>query len=139
MMFRIVREPIDVASVEGSVRGDGYGGVVVFAGVVRATSDDGKPVLGLEYEAHETMAIEELERIAAELAQRHGDLRIAMVHREGPLNVGEVAVVVAVAAPHRAAAFAACAEAIDALKRRAPIWKKERYCDGSDRWRENAP
>lgn len=138
-MFAIVTEPIDVAAVEGAVREAGNGGVVSFVGIVRDRADDGRLVDGLSYEAHAAMAVACFEGIADELRARHGPLTMAIVHREGDLCVGDVAVAVAVAAPHRAAAFAACAEAVDALKARAPIWKRERYRDGTARWRENAP
>lgn len=138
-MLAIARAPIDVAAVEESVAFAECGAVVTFVGRVRERADDGRAVDGLTYEAHERMALETFESIAREQREQHGELRIAIVHREGSLNVGEIAVVVAVAAPHRREAFAACAAAIEALKRRAPIWKKERYRDGSDRWRENAP
>lgn len=137
MKFAISAQRIDVGDVERCVRDEKYGGIVTFVGVVRATAEDGRAVEALEYETHAPMAVAEFERIAREVQERHGDLRIAMSHREGRLAVGDVAVVVAVAAPHRATAFAACAQAVDALKRRAPIWKKECYHDGSDRWREN--
>ncbi len=138
-MFAVTETPIDAHRVEASVLAPGYGGVVTFLGFVRERSDDDRAVDGLAYEAHESMAVAEFEKIAAALRERYGDLRVAIVHRTGSLNVGEVAVVVAVAAPHRRVAFAACAEAIDELKKGAPIWKKERYLDGTDDWRENAP
>ena len=137
-MFAITREPIDVEAVAASVRALGFGGVVTFVGLVRDRADDGAQVDGLEYEAHAGMALDTFERIAQRLRERYGELNVAIVHRDGALRVGEVAVAVAVAAPHRKEAFAACAEAIDALKSEAPIWKKERYRDGSGRWRENA-
>jgi len=136
-MFAIVREPIDVAAVARDVRTEGCGAVVTFAGVVRDTSDDERPVTGLSYEAHESMAAQEFERIAAEARDRFGPCAIAVVHRIGDLQVGDVSVAVAVAAPHRGAAFDACEYAIDELKRRAPIWKKEHYAAGDSEWRTN--
>ncbi len=137
-MFAIARGAIDVVAVEDAVRAPECGAVVTFVGAVRAQSDDGLPVVGLDYESHEPLAVQTFEEIAREARERWGDLRVAVVHRAGVLDVGDVAVVVAVAAPHRAEAFSACAFAIDEVKRRAPIWKKERYRDGpAERWREN--
>lgn len=138
-MLLIVRDPIDVEAVSESVRSPGYGGVVTFVGLVRERADDGRGVDGLSYEAHAAMAVERFQRIADGLRECYGQLEVSIVHREGELRVGEVAVAVAVAAPHRREAFAACADAIDELKRDVPIWKKEHYRDGSERWRENAP
>jgi molybdopterin synthase catalytic subunit len=76
--------------------------------------------------------------IGAEASERFGNARVAIAHRVGELSLGEAAVAIAVAAPHRGAAFDACEYAIDELKRRVPIWKKERYVDGGEHWRENA-
>lgn len=137
-MFSIVREPINMEALAERVRADACGGVVTFAGIVRETSDDGRPVTGLSYEAHEDMALAEFERIAFEARERFGHCRIAVVHRVGELAIGEIAVGVAVASPHRAEAFDACEYVIDELKHRAPIWKKEHYTDGSGVWKENA-
>jgi molybdopterin synthase catalytic subunit len=137
-MLAIVREPIDVASIARSVRTDACGAVITFAGVVRAMSDDERVVTGLSYEAHEAMAITEFEKIAGEARERFGPCEIAIAHRTGDLQVGEVSVAVAVAAPHRGVAFDACEYAIDELKRRAPIWKKEHYARGGSEWRTNS-
>ena len=136
--FRIVRGPVDPRSLEGAqVAGDG--GVVTFLGVVRGRSDDGRAVTGLSYEAFEPMARREFEIIAGEARERFGDVRLSIVHAVGDLDVGAVAVAVEARAEHRAAAFDACRYAIDQLKLRAPIWKKERYADGAARWRVNDP
>jgi molybdopterin synthase catalytic subunit len=134
-MHRIARERIDPRDLERIVR-SGDGGVVTFLGVVRDAAPDGRPVGGLWYEAHEAMAIGEFETIANEARQRFGDVRIAIVHRVGELGVGDISVAVLAAAPHRDAAFDACRYAIDELKRRAPIWKKERYAAGGGEWIE---
>jgi len=136
-MFAVVRERIDVSAIAHGVRTDACGAVVTFAGVVRELSDDDRAVTGLSYEAHEAMARAEFERIAAEARERFGTCEISVVHRIGDLKVGEVSVAVAVAAPHRSAAFDACEYAIDELKRRAPIWKKEHYTRGESEWRTN--
>lgn len=139
MMHLLTRQPIDVASLEARVRTDACGAVVTFAGVVRERSDDDRPVTGLSYEAHETMAPREFARIADEARERFGPCEIAVIHRVGDLRIGEVAVAVVVACPHRGTAFDACEYVIDELKARAPIWKKEHYADGGDSvWKENA-
>jgi molybdopterin synthase catalytic subunit len=137
-LHRIVSEPIDPRELEQVVR-SGDGGVVTFLGIVRGDADDGRPVRALWYEAHESMALDEFAAIAHEACERFGDVRIAIVHRVGDVGVGEISVAVLAAAPHRAEAFDACEYAIDELKRRAPIWKKERYADGGAAWRETAP
>ena len=133
-MFRIVREPIDVRALD-TLTQHGDGGVVSFLGIVRETADDGRPVHGIYYEAFEPMAVREFETIAAEARDRYGEVALAIVHRIGELRIGEVAVAVLAAAPHRAEAFDACRYAIDQLKERAPIWKQERYADGERQWK----
>lgn len=137
-MFRITREPIDARELETAVRDDAFGGIVTFLGVVRERANDGRAVNGLEYEAHEEMALAEFQTIANEVHKRFSGTRLAIVHRVGALNVGETAVAVCAAAPHRGEAFDACEYAIDELKARAPIWKKERYTDGTGEWIANA-
>lgn len=137
-MFRISAEPIDAAALERAVRTDACGGIATFSGVVRERSDDGRPVTGLSYEAHEAMALAEFERIANEARERFGDCEIAVAHRIGDLRIGDVAVVVVAASPHRGTAFDACEYVIDELKARAPIWKKEHYADGGESvWKQN--
>jgi molybdopterin synthase catalytic subunit len=133
-MFRIVTDPIEPRALEEVVC-VGDGGVVTFFGIVRADADDGRRVSGLWYEAHEAMAIQEFEAIAGEARDRFGGVCMAIVHRIGELRVGEISVAVLAAAAHRGAAFDACRYAIDQLKRRAPIWKKERYADGAAEWK----
>jgi molybdopterin synthase catalytic subunit len=137
-MFRLQIEPIDARELEAAVRSDGCGGIATFLGVVRDRANDGRAVNGLEYEAHEAMALAEFETIAVEVRERFPGVRLAIVHRTGALNIGETAVAVCAAAPHRSEAFDACEYAIDELKARAPIWKKERYTDGSGEWIANA-
>jgi molybdopterin synthase catalytic subunit len=134
-VFSIVSDPIDVRSLEQVVR-TGDGGVVTFLGIVRDDAGDGRAVSALEYEAFESMAVHEFETIAREAQDRFGDVRLAIVHRVGKLGVGEVSVAVLAAAAHRAQAFEACRYAIDQLKHRAPIWKKECYADGGAQWHE---
>lgn len=106
------------------------GAVVVFAGTVREFTA-GKQTLYLEYEAYEDMAHKEMENIAKEIAQRWPQTQTAMAHRVGRLAINEVAVIIAVAAPHREEAFAAGRYAIERLKQTVPIWKKEQWKDGS--------
>jgi molybdopterin synthase catalytic subunit len=127
-LLRLVREPIDVGALAGATPADGA--VCLFVGVVR-NENQGRPVLHLEYEAYEEMALPLLEEIAAETARRYPVTGVRLVHRLGRLGVGEVSVAVAVSSPHRAEAFAACRFAIDNLKAKVPIWKKEFYADGS--------
>jgi molybdopterin synthase catalytic subunit len=137
-MFAIVRAPIDAARLEAAVRDDVFGAIVTFLGVVRERADDGRLVTGLEYEAYDAMALAEFETVAGEAYQRFGDVRLAIVHRVGRLAVGDIAVAVIAGSPHRGAAFDACEYAIDEVKSRAPIWKKELYADGDERWKSNA-
>lgn len=133
---RIVRGPVDVRELDETT-GAGYGGVVRFLGIVRDASE-GRAITGLSYEAYDTMAVAVFDAIAKEARERFGDVRLTIVHATGELKVGDVAVAVIAAAPHRAAAFDACRYAIDELKQRAPIWKQERYADGESRWRSDA-
>jgi len=131
-MILLVREPIDVAALQDV--GSSDGALCVFLGVVR-DENDGRRVLRLEYEAYEDMALPLMEEISAEARARFGVSDVRIVHRLGRLEIGEVSVAVAAASPHRAEAFAACRYAIDTLKARVPIWKKEFYADGAV-WRE---
>lgn len=138
MTYELTSAPIDAYALAERVRTDACGAVVTFAGVVRDRSDDGRPVAGLSYEAHETMAAAEFARIADEARERFGACEVAVTHRTGDLRVGEVAVAVAVACAHRGTAFDACEYVIDELKKRAPIWKKEQYADGGESvWKQN--
>jgi molybdopterin synthase catalytic subunit len=133
----IVREPIDPRTLEEATRTDACGGVVTFLGVVRESAHDGRAVTGLSYEAHEPMVLDVFMAIHREVSERHPQVRLRIVHRIGELRLGEIAVAVCAAAPHRSAAFAACSYAIEQLKARAPIWKKEHYTDGTGEWIAN--
>jgi molybdopterin synthase catalytic subunit len=113
-----------------AVRGPGMGGVATFTGLVRDHSD-GRVVERLEYEAYEPMAEKVFRELCEEIEHEIEGTRLAVEHRTGALVVGDVAVVIAAAAPHRAEAFRACQAMIDRLKQRAPIWKKEIGPDGS--------
>jgi molybdopterin synthase catalytic subunit len=128
--FTITSSAIDADAVRSAVVGPESGAVVVFHGTVRERTLD-RRVTYLEYEAYEPMAVAEMERLAAELTQEHGISRIACTHRVGRLDVGDDAMVVAVAAPHRAAALAATADFIARLKQDVPIWKKEHFVGGA--------
>jgi molybdopterin synthase catalytic subunit len=110
------------------------GAIVVMSGTVRDNTD-GKSVKYLEYQAYEPMAIVVFQQIARDIRQKWTDTnRIAIQHRIGKLEIGEISVLVAVGCPHRGEAFAACRYAIDTLKHNAPIWKKEYWQDGSSTW-----
>ncbi len=127
---RVLDTPLDVGAVVGRVMGPECGGLVTFVGAVRDASR-GKEIEHLEYEAYPEMAEQELDRIAEEAAQRWPGTRVAVDHRTGHLEIGDIAVVVAAASPHRAEAFEACRYTIDTLKERVPIWKKEVATDGA--------
>ena len=127
--LEIFNTPLDVMACVGQVTGPASGGVDVFIGTVRDATQ-GKAVLRLEFEAYESMALREMRKIAEQTFERWPVQAVAMHHRTGALQVGEVAVVIAVSAAHRDAAFAACRFAIDQLKETVPIWKKEVFEDG---------
>ena len=135
-MFALSDGPIDVAAVRQAVTDPLFGAVLVFEGVTR-DNFDGRTVTELSYEAYEAMAVPELERIGAEIAEKWPGARTAIVHRIGVVPVTETSVVIAVGTPHRAACYEANRYAIEALKERVPIWKKEIYADGSA-WKANA-
>ena len=126
-------QPIDVSAALHSVEADGAGAINMFIGAVRNKST-GRPVVRLEYEAYDSMALHQLRKVAEQAAKQWPMVEnIAVVHRKGTLHIGDVAVVVAVSTPHRAESFAACQYIIDTLKQVATIWKKEFYEDG-DVW-----
>ena len=129
--------PLDVGQVVARVVGPDAGGIVTFVGTVRGASR-GHTIRHLEYEAYPHMAEREMEKIADEAAAQWPGARVAMAHRTGHLAIGELAVVIAAAAPHRAEAFAAARFAIDTLKQRVPIWKKEVAADGETWVEEHA-
>ncbi|HEX9494553.1 MAG TPA: molybdenum cofactor biosynthesis protein MoaE [Candidatus Limnocylindria bacterium] len=128
-------QPLSLDAAIASVRGPDAGGIVVFLGTVRDASR-GKRVRHLEYEAYPEMAEAKMREIGSGLEREHAPLRLALHHRVGDLAIGEVAVIVVAAAPHRDAAFAAARSAIDELKRVVPIWKKE-YTDDGAVWIED--
>ena len=139
-MIGLSAAPLDPDALVRAVRSDAHGAVVTFLGTTRETSPgDPRPVVALEYEAYESMALSAMEEIATETRERFGPLGIAMVHRTGRVNLGEPSVAVVVAAPHRGRAFEACRYAIDALKSRVAVWKREIYRDGNAAWIANTP
>ena len=127
--FLLSDEPLSLELVASEVASDEAGAIATFVGTTRAQSR-GREVVRLEYEAYAGMAEAEMERLAAELEERHELVAVAIHHRVGPVEIGEMSVVIAVSAPHREAAFAACKEAIDTLKQTVPLWKKELYVGG---------
>lgn len=131
-MYLVTTDPIDVAAVLREVTHPGAGGIALFVGTTR-DENEGQRVERLEYEAYDGMATAEMAAIGAAMRRRWPLLGVAMVHRVGVVPIAEASVAVAVAAPHRDAAFAACRYGIDTLKAEVPIWKKEFYADGS-RW-----
>jgi MoaE-MoaD fusion protein len=130
--FRLVEEPLSLDAAVDEVRGDGAGAIATFTGTVRNRSR-GRDVLHLEYEAYEGMAEEVMADLATRLTERHGVSAVSIHHRIGHVDIGEASVVIAVSAPHRAEALAACKEAIDELKVSVPLWKKEIY-EGGEEW-----
>jgi molybdopterin synthase catalytic subunit len=132
-MIRLTSEPIDHAALTELVRRPTCGAVVTFLGTVRDLTD-GRQTVALDYEAHASMAEKKLAEIEQQTRERWPVGEMAMVHRLGRLDVGEVSVAVAVSCPHRAEAFEACRFAIEHLKEIVPIWKKENWADGSSEW-----
>ena len=123
---------LDVAAHERAVADPGAGAVVSFQGVVR-DHDDGRRVTALEYESHPG-AEAVLREVAAEIAAEPAVYAVAVSHRVGPLEIGDVALVAAVSTAHRAAAFDACARLVDEVKARLPVWKRQVFADGTEEW-----
>lgn len=131
----LTREPIATPALAESLKNPADGAVAVFEGIVRNHSGH-RQTLYLEYEAYEPMALEEMETIREEAKRKFPVRELAIVHRTGRIEIGETSVVVIAASAHRAAAFDACRYAIDELKRRVAIWKKEYYAGGAE-WVES--
>jgi MoaE-MoaD fusion protein len=130
--FRVTTEPLSIEAVAAEVEDERAGGIATFTGTVRRQSR-GREVLHLDYEAYTEMAEDVMAQLAAELRDRHDLCAVAIHHRVGRLEIGEASVVIAVSAPHRHEALAACREAIDRLKETVPLWKKEIY-EGGEEW-----
>ena len=128
-------EPLDLDAARREVEAPERGAVLLFLGTVR-NHHAGRPVLGLTYSAYESMAEERLATICRELEATSAGLRVLIRHRLGEVPAGEPSVVIAVASPHREAAYEASRAALERLKKEVPIWKLERYADGAEAWRE---
>jgi MoaE-MoaD fusion protein len=132
--FRVTEEALSLEAVAAEVADERAGGIATFTGTVRRQSR-GREVERLEYEAYAEMAEDVMGQIAADLLATHDLCAVAIHHRVGRLEIGEASVVIAVSAPHRQDALAACREAIDRLKETVPLWKKEVY-EGGEEWVE---
>jgi molybdopterin synthase catalytic subunit len=130
--FRVTEEPLSLEAAVAEVADERAGGIATFTGTVRRQSR-GREVTRLEYEAYAEMAEDVMAQLAADLEQRYELCRLAIHHRVGALGIGEASVVIAVSAPHRQDALAACKDAIDRLKETVPLWKKEIY-EGGEEW-----
>lgn len=128
-MIAITTDPIDVASALKLLQADEAGAIDLFLGVVRDNTQE-RSVDHLEYEAYDRMAISEMQKIVDEANRRWKLLRYVVIHRKGTLRIGEIAVLIGVATPHRADAFDATRYVIDTIKQTVPIWKKEIFTDG---------
>ncbi len=132
--WRISLAPISVEDVYQLADDGANGAIVSMSGMVR-NQTDGQPVEYLEYQAYEPMALQIFEQIAADIKTQWPIVtHVVIHHRIGKLKVGEISVILAVGAPHRGEAFAACQYAIDTLKHQAPIWKKEHWANGASSW-----
>ncbi len=134
----LVHGPIRIDEVSARVSRPGAGAIVTFSGTVR-DHHRGRSVTHLTYDAYESMAIDALARIAAELEGEHPGVRVAISHRLGDVPAGDTSVVIAVSSPHRQAGYEASRQALERLKREVPIWKREHYADGESVWREEEP
>jgi len=129
--LKITGEPLDISGCVQKMTDPECGGMVIFTGMVRNKTMD-RPVDRLEYEAYESMALKECKKIAEDAVRSWDIKNILIHHRTGPLQIGDIAVIIIVSAPHRDAAFKACRYTIDALKQTVPIWKKEIFQDGEE-------
>jgi len=136
-MLELTAEVLDLRAIRARVEDPGFGAVLVFEGVVR-NHFGGRPVTGLEYEAYPELAQPVVQAICAEIKERWPGARVAVAHRTGALDIGETSMVIAVGTPHRGACYEASRYAIEALKERLPVWKKEVYADG-EAWKPNSP
>lgn len=132
-MIKLLSEPLDYFALTELVRRPECGAVVTFLGTVRDLTGD-QVTVALDYEAYPAMAEKKMAEIERDTRQRWPVGDIALVHRLGHLEVGDISVAVAVSCPHRGQAFEACRHAIDRLKELVPIWKKENWADGSTEW-----
>ena len=135
---RLVEAPIDINAVRSRIEDSSCGAVVLFLGNVRDSHAD-RRVEGITYSAYRSMAAKRLATIERELEASFDGARLAIVHRLGHLEVGDTSVVIGASSPHRGAAYEASRIALERLKAEVPIWKKEHYADGDERWREEEP
>lgn len=135
-LARVTGDPISMSAHLVAVEHARSGAAVTFNGMIR-NHDGGRAVVALEYEAHETAAGLLLE-VAREIAARDGVVAVAVSHRTGELQIGDVALAAAVSAEHRAEAFSACGDLVDEVKARIPIWKRQVFADGTDEWVNSA-
>jgi molybdopterin synthase catalytic subunit len=133
MRAALVSRPLDPAALLREVSRTANGAAILFVGTVREVND-GRPVTGIDYSAYAPMAERELAAIAAEAGRAHGTDDVVVEHRIGTLALGEASVAIAVAHPHRAAAYEASRWIIEEIKRRVPVWKREHYADGTREW-----
>lgn len=133
MRSDLINQPIDPAALLAEVSTHEAGAVTLFVGTVR-NSNEGRAVTGIDYTAYDEMARRELARIVTETAERFGTPHVVIEHRIGYLALGEASVAIAVAHPRRAPAMDASRYAIEEIKRRVPIWKREHYLDGTREW-----
>jgi molybdopterin synthase catalytic subunit len=132
-MIEITESSIDYAALTERVRSSRAGAVCAFLGTVREFTGD-RRTLALDYEAYPEMALKKLRELEEEATNRWPIIDVAIVHRVGRLDLGEISVVVAVSCPHRDQAFEACRWLIDTLKQVVPIWKREEWADGTHEW-----
>ena len=129
---RVLIDPISATDLAALVEDAGAGATVTFSGDVR-DHDHGRVVQRLEYEAHPS-ASEVIAEVASDVAGRFEVIGLAVLHRVGPLEIGDCALAAAVSAAHRGEAFAACAALVDEVKARLPVWKHQHFADGTDEW-----
>lgn len=129
----LVERPIDVAAILREVADSGCGATSLFVGTVR-DMNDGRAVEGIDYEAYRPMAVRELTAIVRAAASQFGVTHLVAEHRIGSMAVGDVSVAIAASHAHRASALDATRHVIEEIKRRAPIWKREQYVDGTREW-----
>lgn len=128
----VTADALDLAVHDAAVSDPAAGATVTFSGVVR-DHDDGRSVTQLEYQVHPS-AVVVVGEVAADIAARDGVIAVAVSHRFGELGIGDVALAASVSAAHRREAFLACADLVDEVKRRLPVWKRQVFGDGSDEW-----
>jgi len=135
-VIRIQAEDFSIDETVRMLRKTGAGAIVTFTGAVRETSHEGKLVVSVEWDAYEPMALKIFEAIRREAMEKFALLDVSITHRKGKQAPGENLVLIAAAAAHRRDAFHGCKYIMDEIKQRAPLWKKERLADGSERWIE---